>query len=379
MSMWKSLFRVKGSTNAEAQRGGKQPQSGPITAESPQELLDNAVREGNLESIKALIAAGADVNAKSELGMTVLMRAATFGKVDVVKALIAAGANVNAKDNDGQTALMRAAYDELVGHEDSDGADCIEALIAAGVNVNEKDNRSETALMRAAHGGNADSVRALIAAGADVNAKKENGDLVLITAACSAKGAFDKVRALITAGADVNTRDSSGNTALALSGHKEVTALLRQHALERSSRTEAESKVRKMAFELFRKHGLTWNQDGFLAFLESVRSRVPAELLSEGDIRRVLEDQRRKICPECQTPLYSFGISWEAGIGSYALFSCGKCGQVQKLKTQLINKARGIDVLCSCGAVTHVPPSVWCNKCGVGFPEDWQSKLSRKI
>lgn len=82
--------------------------------------LMEAASNGDFKKVKALIAAGANVNARNKLGCTVLMYATgafTFqvysagnGHVNVIKALIAAGADVNAKDNDdGETALMGAA------------------------------------------------------------------------------------------------------------------------------------------------------------------------------------------------------------------------------------------------------------------------------
>jgi len=69
---------------------------------------------------------------------------------------------------------------------------------------------------------------------------------------------------------------------------------------------------------------------------------------------------------------------FDEGFETRVLFSCGKCNEPQKLVRKHISKTKGIDVLCSCGAITHVPPSVWCKTCGEGFPEDWESKLSRK-
>ena len=89
-------------------------------------LLDN----GKLDCVKALIEAGADLNAKENDGWTALHLAACNGKLDCVKALIEAGADLNAKDNDGWTALHLAArYGKL---------DCVKALIEAGADLNAK-------------------------------------------------------------------------------------------------------------------------------------------------------------------------------------------------------------------------------------------------
>lgn len=67
-----------------------------------------AASYGHTEAVKALIAAGADVNAKTNDGKTALMKAASRQDIETVKILIAAGADVNVKTEDGQTALSRA-------------------------------------------------------------------------------------------------------------------------------------------------------------------------------------------------------------------------------------------------------------------------------
>ncbi len=60
--------------------------------------------------IDALLKAGAEVNFRNPNGETPLMAAARSGKVDAAKALLAAGADINAKENwGGQSAIMWAA------------------------------------------------------------------------------------------------------------------------------------------------------------------------------------------------------------------------------------------------------------------------------
>ena len=177
-----------------------------------------AADKGDADSIEALIASGADVNAKDENGKTALMKAVKSGKADCVEALIAAGAEVNARSKagrnagwkEGRTALMEAA---------SNSAYSVKALIAAGADVNAKDNGGETALMAAVTSGKAHCVEALIAAGAHVNAKDENGTTALMEIARTfddhdSRTSHVIVEALIAAGADVNARDNGGATAL---------------------------------------------------------------------------------------------------------------------------------------------------------------------
>eukprot|EP00753_Platysulcus_tardus_P016788 PLAT604.1.p1 GENE.PLAT604.1~~PLAT604.1.p1 ORF type:complete len:145 (+),score=33.54 PLAT604.1:378-812(+) len=59
--------------------------------------------------VKALLAAGAEVDAQVTVGWTPLCSACHFGRVEVVAALIAGGADVNVDTGTGQTALMIAS------------------------------------------------------------------------------------------------------------------------------------------------------------------------------------------------------------------------------------------------------------------------------
>jgi len=79
-----------------------------------------------------------DANAKDKDGVTSLMRAAEAIDVDQVKSLIQAGANVKAKDKIGKTALMYAAQ--------RGSAACVKALIDAGSDAKAKDKHGKTAM-----------------------------------------------------------------------------------------------------------------------------------------------------------------------------------------------------------------------------------------
>ena len=75
--------------------------------------LIQAVSTDNTNGVKTLIAAGADVNAKTKDGAPVLMVAVMKNNVDCVKALVAAGADVNATVKDGVTNLMLARSSDV--------------------------------------------------------------------------------------------------------------------------------------------------------------------------------------------------------------------------------------------------------------------------
>jgi hypothetical protein len=138
--------------------------TGYTAAQTP---LMEAAKKGDTEKVQALLAQGADVNAKGNDGFTALIMAARYGHTDIVQALLAKGANVNAKHDRGWTALITAAWE---GH-----TDIVQALLTQGADVNAKDDRSWTALIWAADYGHTDTVQALLAKGANVNTKDGRG------------------------------------------------------------------------------------------------------------------------------------------------------------------------------------------------------------
>ena len=80
----------------------------PPTAKAPDISIHDAATLGNIEAIKQHLAAGADVNAKDDDGISPLLLAATWGHKEIVELFIANGADVNAKAVDGETPLDRA-------------------------------------------------------------------------------------------------------------------------------------------------------------------------------------------------------------------------------------------------------------------------------
>jgi ankyrin repeat protein len=105
-----------------------------------------------------LIKWGADVNMARD-GWTPLMAASVNGVADIARALLAAGADVNAADISGWTALMWASY---FGH-----VEIVRDLLAAGADKHAVSNDGDTTHTLAGRRGtlaSAPAIRALLAA-----------------------------------------------------------------------------------------------------------------------------------------------------------------------------------------------------------------------
>jgi hypothetical protein len=93
----------------------------------PESTLIGAARSGNVESIKRLVAAGADVNQRGgSNNWTAVMHAVHKNQRGSVEALLDEGADANARTADGSTALMMAAgygYTDIVEILLAHGAD----------------------------------------------------------------------------------------------------------------------------------------------------------------------------------------------------------------------------------------------------------------
>ena len=79
-------------------------------AEPPRVLtLVEAADQGDLARLRAILSAGADVNAPDAMGMTLLMRAANRGHIEAVFVLLDFGADPAMKDAQSKTAADHAA------------------------------------------------------------------------------------------------------------------------------------------------------------------------------------------------------------------------------------------------------------------------------
>ena len=185
--------------------------------------LHCAVDEKHPDVVEVLIAAGADIEIKDEMGCSPLLFASKQGDLSadalaVVKVLVKAGADVCATDNEGLTCLAIAA---LLGHTEI--VRYLTSLQAVDVNHKVDDF---SALHHAVYSVHPDVVEVLIAAGADIEAR-DNGRSPL-QMACS-KEEIAVVKMLVKAGAEVCATDNAGYTCLmyaACNGHTETVRYL---------------------------------------------------------------------------------------------------------------------------------------------------------
>ena len=91
-----------------------------------------AIEDDDPERVRALLAAGADVNPPRANGWTLLMSASYRGHLECVRALLGAGANVAQAQPDGSTALMFASMTRKI--------ECARALLEAGADVMQSRN-----------------------------------------------------------------------------------------------------------------------------------------------------------------------------------------------------------------------------------------------
>ncbi|MDU8911662.1 ankyrin repeat domain-containing protein [Aestuariicoccus sp. MJ-SS9] len=119
------------------------------------------------DSVRQLIDAGTDVNARDEVGKSALHWVAT-ARPEVIAALLAAGADVNAKDEWNRTPLHFVAATGAVEN--------IRLLLDAGAEVNAKTANDWTPIHGAAKFGSEDQIMVLLDAGADTAARTEMGE-----------------------------------------------------------------------------------------------------------------------------------------------------------------------------------------------------------
>jgi ankyrin repeat protein len=181
--------------------------------------LASAADAGSIESVRSLIAYGADPNVdltkliatESGGGMTmqgpgsgsILISAAESGNPEMVREILRHRPHLEARDHRGQTAMFAAG--DWRG-TDADGArvECVRLLAEAGANVNARDDNGNTPLHETFL---TDVEVELLKLGADVNARNEDGETPIFTVINE-----DAVPLYIQHGADLTIRNKKGET-----------------------------------------------------------------------------------------------------------------------------------------------------------------------
>jgi ankyrin repeat protein len=166
---------------------------------------------GDIDAVRLLLDAGANVDARDSESRTALMLAAAAGQGAIVQTLLGANANIEAKSNNGRTAIAHAA-------EQGQG-EIIRLLAEAGARIDSRDHAGWTPLMIGLREKTTHLtlwrtrvVEALWASGVDIEEPDEDGRTPLIWAARSCDSQV--VLLFLQWGARVNTSDNDGRTPL---------------------------------------------------------------------------------------------------------------------------------------------------------------------
>ena len=225
--------------------------------------LTFAAREGDLESAKYLLDAGADINQATEYGWTPLLTATNNRHYQLGALLMSRGANTSLGNKGGWTPLYLATDnrnieggDYPVPKPDMDHLEYIHMLLDHGAdpNLRAKDNtltrtiftmqwfyeQGCTPFVRAAQSSDTELMQLLVDYGADPFQTTDNADSALTAAAGigwvegvtyerSVKENVDAIRMLLDLGLDPNGANKEGRTPLmgaALKGRNDVIQML---------------------------------------------------------------------------------------------------------------------------------------------------------
>ena len=167
----------------------------PVPALGADTPLVDAAMDGDLETVRALVANGGDVDEAHGDGMTALHWAAFRDDLEMAVLLVGANADVAAATRIGGIVPLSMAAT-------NGSAPMIDVLVDGGALVNWPTSTGATPLMAAATSGRVDAVQRLLDHGAFVNARETaNGQTALMFAAWENRA--DVIRLLIERGAHV--------------------------------------------------------------------------------------------------------------------------------------------------------------------------------
>lgn len=253
---------------------------------------NNAIRRGDVESVKKILSEGLDVNQFNSRGVSPLMVACQNGRLDMIRLLLNGDAKVDLQNRKGWSVLMKAIdrnrvgsnhievvkllleYDPNLELKTTMGLSAltiaynkrdmkmIELLVQKGVQVNDENLKSglslaifsgniivsklflergaekSNVLTEACFFNNSDFVKALLETNLfQVNELDKSGTSALVKASMS--GYCEVVQVLLDFGADIHLKDRSGVSALKgavqMFHHETIKLLLEKGALVKTS------------------------------------------------------------------------------------------------------------------------------------------------
>jgi len=165
-----------------------------------------ALTGGTQETIKFIIDAKADIEAKDEAGWTAILHACRSNQQKSVEFLLGKGSSIKARATDGKTALMLSAMES---------ADALVLyLIKQKAQIEKKDEEGWSVLLYACQEGRRDLVKVLLDKGANAKEKAKDGTTPLMVTAGNGNLRVGKM--LVKRGAMINLKSAQGMTALML-------------------------------------------------------------------------------------------------------------------------------------------------------------------
>lgn len=203
---------------------GVSAQVPPLAAEVlAYEGLHKAAWHGDLPKLKALVASGANLDARDAKGRTPLNVATYARQREAIKLLAKAGGNLDLLEDD--------RYDAVTIASVADDVTTLTLLLSLGAKAGQTTSRYDgTALIAAAHLGHDEVVRRLIAAGAPLDHVNNLHWTAVIESIVLGDGGPRHQRtlaALLDAGASVKLTDRQGNTPLQLAKARGYTAMVK--------------------------------------------------------------------------------------------------------------------------------------------------------
>ena len=189
-----------------------------MDANGSQKVIDDALNEacfwGNGSKIFALAKSGANPNTRYHYkNQTPLIMAVeesqsqTSVTLESIQALIDAGARLEDTDEDGNTALMAACYNT---RQDGDRTKIIQLLLDSGADVKHRNKYGQNVLYRISNGAvTPDLLHDMIKRGADPKVTDDEGNTPLHNCWDAANS-----KVLIESGAKINAQNKEGETAL---------------------------------------------------------------------------------------------------------------------------------------------------------------------